>query len=279
MIEGVLPAPSMAFIRRPDNLGFAGGHNYLMQRAFSDGADWVTLVNPDIEIEPGALGRLWAVAEGWPRTLALHGVVLAAPTESERRVAGARLATLVDTSGIVWNRWGRHFDRDQGCPLFPVLKLGDRRAQGISGALMMLSVETHAMLLETSGYVFVPEFLAYREDAELGVRVSALGGECVVHAVGGFSHDRGARNGERTDELQRFLGVRNRLFMRSLLGRRRPGNRLVASVRDALVVVAALCWERSSWSAVVEAWRLRRTMRYRRELLSQRISRLLNVDS
>ena len=40
------------------NLGFAGGNNVGIRRALELGADWVLVLNNDVEVEPGFLAPL-----------------------------------------------------------------------------------------------------------------------------------------------------------------------------------------------------------------------------
>ena len=47
-------------IRNERNLGYAGGMNVGIQRALERGADFVLLLNNDVEVEPGAIGTLTA---------------------------------------------------------------------------------------------------------------------------------------------------------------------------------------------------------------------------
>src|SRR5579862_3495421 len=45
--------PEVELIRTGANLGFAGGNNVGIRRAFERGADWVLLLNQDAVAEPG----------------------------------------------------------------------------------------------------------------------------------------------------------------------------------------------------------------------------------
>ncbi|QBR93393.1 glycosyltransferase family 2 protein [Nocardioides euryhalodurans] len=240
-------------IVRADNLGFAGGHNYLADKAFAAGADWVTLLNPDLDMDPDALERYWASVEEHAEGFAIHGPHLVTRTDE---------GEVIDSAGIVWSRDARHFDADQGQP---AVQLPDwvHSADGVSGALLTLSRDTHAKLLDGGGEFLDELFLAYREDAELGRRIRVMGGSCLIHPTPGFRHRRGARNAERTSPLQRLLGVQNRFLMRARLGPERPGSAASALIRDLTVVTAVVVRERSSLPGLRRAWSVRRFERYK----------------
>lgn len=255
-------APSGTVCRvtvRPDNLGFAGGHNYLADQAFASGAHWVTLLNPDLELDPSAFARYWDSVERYADVFAVHGPQL---------VSGRGDAEVVDSAGIVWTRDGRHFDLSQGEPS-STLPDSVVAAEGVSGALLTLSRATHARLVADGGEFLDDLFLAYREDAELGRRVQVMGGQCLIHPSRDFRHERGARNAERTSRLQRALGVQNRFLLRWRLGTHRPGATVPALGRDLLVVGAVLVWETSSRSGLRRAWAVRRFERYKGRAFTQ----------
>ncbi len=54
------------FISNPVNLGFAGGHNLVIQYALQQEFDYVWLLNNDAIVEPDCLGKLLACAESNP---------------------------------------------------------------------------------------------------------------------------------------------------------------------------------------------------------------------
>ncbi|RKY20507.1 MAG: hypothetical protein DRQ55_07430 [Planctomycetota bacterium] len=69
--DGVLEAelahdPGLETLRLGSNLGYAGGNNRAMQRAFNElGADWVCLINSDLALPPATLSRLVQAAREW----------------------------------------------------------------------------------------------------------------------------------------------------------------------------------------------------------------------
>jgi GT2 family glycosyltransferase/glycosyltransferase involved in cell wall biosynthesis len=74
-----------------DNLGFAGGNNPALAQAFSAGADWAVLINPDTHVEPDFMARLKTMLE------AKSGIV-GLPLEEHGQVAyGGKLEWLAPT--------------------------------------------------------------------------------------------------------------------------------------------------------------------------------------
>lgn len=257
------PLTTCHVLARPDNLGFAGGHNYLAARAFGNGAGWVTLLNPDLELGENAFEHYWKSVEQYQHDFAIHGPQLVSGP-SDRRV--------IDSAGIVWTRDARHFDAAQGQE---VARLGDRvrDVEGVSGAVLTLSRASYARLVSDGGEFLDDMFLAFREDAELGVRVRAMGGRCLIHPSSRFRHERGARNAERTSALQRCLSVQNRFLLRSRLGAHRPGGKLLALARDLFVLLAVVWRERTSLPGLRRAWAVRRYERYKQRAVLPRSHR------
>src|SRR5512133_2293307 len=59
--------PWVTVIEAGSNLGFAGGNGLGVRRALEGGAEWVFLLNPDTDVDPGFLEEAIAVAEADPR--------------------------------------------------------------------------------------------------------------------------------------------------------------------------------------------------------------------
>ena len=71
--RGGLP---VIFIASDTNLGFSGGNNLAFSRAMDDGDQFVYLLNPDTEVEPGFLDDAIAAAERDPRIAIVQSLVL-----------------------------------------------------------------------------------------------------------------------------------------------------------------------------------------------------------
>lgn len=241
-------------VHRFDNLGFAAGHNFLLRRSFVGGAERCLLVNPDMKLSKQGLACLLAAGNGLQG--ALVGPSLAQLGAAEMNTDPER----TDSLGIAWNLQARHFDIAQGKPW--VAPTGaPKTVQGVTGACLLVSKDVFSTLVTVTGHFFDELFIAYREDAELGIRASRIGIKSVVVPVAGISHVRSQRGFKRTSPLVNLLGVRNRFLIKWTLGQYRPGSRLLSLLRDIVVVVATLVVERSSIPGLLEAWKVRRFAR------------------
>lgn len=242
---------------RYDNLGFATGHNLLIEDAFAEDAAGVLVLNPDVVFTARALAEFLAAVSQRAQP-ALFG-----PSMRRRNPdATPGSAREADSMGVRWTLTARHYDIGQGGPWATTPGAVDR-VQGITGACVLVTREAHAALTAGGGHVFDDLFLAYREDAELGVRADAIGVPSFIVHVDGFEHVRASRGFERGSALIDLLGVRNRFLIRWALGRRRPGNPVLGAARDLMVAVAACTVERSSTVGLREAFRIRRYVRAR----------------
>jgi GT2 family glycosyltransferase len=256
-LEGLLESNGLAararVSHRFDNLGFAGGHNRLLAEAFADGAGWCLVLNPDVLVAEGAITALLDSAIGVGE-VALFGPSLSAEREHSK---------VVDSLGIAWTAEGRHADRGQG-DAWAISPGRVTRQAGLTGACLLVSAAAFRRLAARSGHFFDDYFLAYREDAELGIRAAVLGVPSMLVEIDGFSHPRAVAGSRRGHGLADLLGVRNRFLLRWKLGGLRPGVRGLPTVRDVVVAIATLSIERGSLPGLTEAFRIRRAMIGRR---------------
>jgi GT2 family glycosyltransferase len=242
----------------PTNRGFAGGHNALLADAFAAGASSVVVLNPDVRLDPSAVGEL-AAFEPAGRDPWIAGPLLERADAQTLDGAG-----VVDTAGIRWTRTARHLDEMQGSPLAAA---PDHPVQvaGISGACLLVTRSAYDRLVSTTGEFFDEDFVAYREDAELGLRAIQVGVTCwLVPAARGL-HVRTLRGTTRGVSARiDSLGVRNRFLIAFKHGTRRPGGHGGALVRDGIVIAGVVLRERSSLRGLREAWALRHVMRAKR---------------
>jgi GT2 family glycosyltransferase len=239
---------------RHDNLGFASGHNRLLQDAFTAGADSALILNPDVSIEPNALSELEAMTrESGSRSL--YGPTLA------RRESRSGADEVFDSAGIGWSSTARHFDVRQGDRW--IIDPGKvEHVAGVTGACLFVPRDAYQLLLERTGQFFDDAFLAYREDAELGVRAGLVGVPSNLLHISGFSHVRSVRGYQRGSAGADLLGVKNRFLIRWKLGQFRPGSVVGGTVRDLAVVLAVFAQERSSLPGLRQAFAIRRYERY-----------------
>jgi GT2 family glycosyltransferase len=249
-----VPDIAPQFIHNAENLGFSAAHNRALEALFAEGCTTGVVLNPDVVLEPTCLERLEMAAAKTPA--ALFGPVL--ELADPQTLAPTRR---LDTAGVRWTWDGRHFDVGQGGPV-PTASRGVVRVDAISGACLFVPRLAHARVLEHTGEFFDDEFIAYREDAELGFRAGYAGVESFVVPEARALHVRRLRGTARgvDDHIDR-LGVRNRFLIAFKYGRHRPGRWPWPYVRDLVVVLGVVLRERSSWPGIVEAWQLRHAMR------------------
>jgi len=237
-----------------ENKGFASAHNVLLAAAFNDdGCDAVIVLNPDVRLHPGAIGRL---ADFLPdaATMATPLLELADP---ETLLPEGR----IDSAGIRWTRTARHLDALQGRPVDEA-PARPTRVEGISGACLAVTRAAYNSMVAASGEFFDAAFHAYREDAELALRADALHIDRWLVPDAHALHVRRLRGTERGGSAYiDYLGVRNRFLIAFKHGRRRPGSPVLALARDLVVAGGVLMRERSSLPALRDAWRLRSSMR------------------
>jgi GT2 family glycosyltransferase len=258
LVDRLLDAASLrescTVSRRFDNLGFASGHNKLLREAFEHGASATLVLNPDVQISPGALSRFALLARDHGQ-LALYGPALM--RTSDRADDHLEGPSVVDSLGIAWSTSGRHFDRAQG-NAWQIKDGSFNRVDGLTGACLYVSAAAYERLVTATGWFFDDLFLAYREDAELGIRAAAVGVGSWLVELDGFSHVRSVRGYQRGNPLTDLLGVRNRFILRWRLGSNRPGNAAISGLRDLVVIAASVTVERSSLPGLVSAFRIRR---------------------
>lgn len=180
--------PDVELIRAGANLGFGAGVNLGVERVRPEGA--ILLVNPDAELEPGAVGALVATLEAQPRAAAV-GPLVANPDgsvqPSKRRFPTWTQAAVHATVGVFWP--GNPATRAYVCADAPA----DRPSQvgWLSASVVLLSADA----FDSVGR-FDPRFFFYVEDLDLCRRFADAGWELwfeprarAVHAWGGSTSD------------------------------------------------------------------------------------------
>jgi GT2 family glycosyltransferase len=252
-------------IKRDRNTGFAAG----MNRAIASSTQpSVLLLNPDVRVEPGMIGRLHEVLDAAGPTTYAVGPKL-------RRARGNDLepTDVIDSTGIRMTRDGRHFDRGNGERDTAQF---DRSEEvfGLTGAAVLFrkaSLEGASV----DGEVFDEDFFAYREDADLAWRMRGFGFHALyVPTAVGYHLRRVIPDKRRSlpPEINRH-SVKNRFLLRIHHADRGwlLAFGLRSLVRDVIVIGACLTIERSSLPGLVWLGRhWRRHMRRRRQILATR---------
>jgi len=247
------------------NLGFAAGHNLLLEQAFSDGAGSVLVINPDLILHPEAVDRLLSTEHPALPNALVSGVLLLSG-----RIPRQGQPSVIDSRGTIWTATSRHLDENHGELLSNVRMTGTvRETAALTGALMLVSRPAYTTIRIGSGEFFDEDFFAYREDAELGLRAALLNVPSLVLDEPVGTHFRGSPGTARSNATANRFGVRNRFLIAFKYGfRGRPGRPFLSLGRDLVAIVACLTVERSSLGGLGEAWRLRHAMRLKRARLS-----------
>ena len=180
--------PQIDYLKLDANLGFGRANNQAMRRALDEGADFVALVNNDVEVAPGWLAGLLKAALEHPEMGLFTGTLL---FRGEERV---------NSTGLEIDRFGRARDRDFRVEL-PKLSRQDGPVAGVSGGAALL----RASMLRTVG-LFDPAYFAYYEDVDLSLRAAAAGFGCWYVREAIARHRFGASFGPGSPRQRYLLG-------------------------------------------------------------------------
>jgi GT2 family glycosyltransferase len=184
--------PDVQLLQLPHNLGYGRGNNEGLQLALDAGAEFVALINNDVEVQPGWLqGLLDAAAERTDAGLFTGTLIF-------------RHEDLVNSTGITIDPYGRARDRDFRTPVAE-LQRADGPVQGVSGGACLLR---SSMLREIG--LFDPEYFAYYEDVELSLRAAEKGWASYFVRKAVALHRFGATFGPGSPR-QRYLLARGHL--------------------------------------------------------------------
>jgi GT2 family glycosyltransferase len=187
----------VTLIEPGENLGYAAGNNLGMKKALTEGADWILLLNTDTEPAPDFLEKFWGAVEVNPG----YGAYMPLILYGDRATIWAAVGCL-DPIDM------RPYHDLQG---FPASYAPDTlRPVGfaVGCAFMMPS-----QIAEATGG-FSEEFFMYYEDADLSMRIKALGYETVYVPGAPLVHHAPRTLGEkfRSSKVLYYL-KRNRLKM------------------------------------------------------------------
>jgi GT2 family glycosyltransferase len=187
--------PDVELIVNEGNLGFAAGNNVGIDRALDGGADWVLVLNNDVEVEPGFVQPLLDEAARRPDAAALSPKILFAHPPDLIWFAGARY-----DPGRGYNGRQRGYrQRDDG--RWDDVWQTDR----VCGAAMLVPRAT----LERVG-AFDEELFAYYEDTEWSLRA---GGPFLVVPASRVHHRVSASTGGESSPSTLYYGTRNALVV------------------------------------------------------------------
>ncbi|MFH5884295.1 glycosyltransferase family 2 protein [Halalkalibaculum sp. DA3122] len=180
------------FFESDQNLGFAGGINYLVEAVDSANADYIFLLNNDATVYPRTLSRL----VGEQRETGYH---LIGPVNEGARSRSTRR----------WPYW-----------LFGIRIPGLYKAEqngwetcNIDGAGVLLTQQVVKRILEKRGKLLDDRYYLYTEDTELGLYARSLGYRSFITNLAHYFHTRGQYGTLERRSLTYYYTTRNRVFL------------------------------------------------------------------
>ena len=191
--------PTVRLIQLDRNYGFADGYNKALEHV---DAEYLLLLNSDVEVTERWLEPLLSFMEGNPNAVACQPKILAYDNKSHFEYAGAA-GGFIDRYGYPYCR-GRLFDSieedkgqyDDACRVF-----------WATGAAMMVRSDAFC---KAGG--FDGRFFAHMEEIDLCWRMLARGGEIYVVPQSMVYHVGGATL-KKSNPRKTFLNFRNNLLM------------------------------------------------------------------
>lgn len=181
--------PEVEHLVLAENLGFGKANNHAFRRALEAGADFVALINNDVEIAPDWLRRLLAAAREHPEAGLFTGTLLFRGEE------------VVNSTGLSIDAFGRARDRDFRLPLAGLAR-GDGPVAGVSAGAALYRART----LREVG-LFDPAYFAYYEDVDLSLRAARAGHLSWYVREARARHRFGASFGPGSPRQRYLLGV------------------------------------------------------------------------
>lgn len=192
------------------NLGFAGGNNTGIRRAFANGADFVFLLNSDARVTETTVEGLAAALVARPEAGAAGPAIL----------SGSASPRLESLGGTVDLRTGRirHQGFGRSWPI-PEAEQVPRTTDMINGCAFMVRLEA----VESIG-LMDERFFCYLEETDWCLRLAAAGWPVVLVPTESVRHAGGASLGGTSASLRVYFGIRNHLLLlRRNAGRGLPG--------------------------------------------------------
>jgi len=248
--------PEVELLALEANLGFAGGNNAGIRRALELGADYVLVLNNDVEVDPGFVTALLEESERRPGAGALSPKILYFDPPDLVWFAGASFDPRSGYNG----RQRGYRERDDG--RFDEVVETDR----VCGAAMLVA----RPVLESVG-VFDGELFAYSEDTDWSLRAHAAGYRHYVVPASKVWHKVSVSSGGESSPTTLYYGLRNTIAVserHAPLGPVGTWRRRVVLLAAHVVQALLSGHKREGLLAVAQGWRDLRAGR-----LGQRSSR------
>ena len=181
--------PSVEAIRSPTNLGFASANNLAVAR--NADSEWIALLNPDAEPEPGWLEALLAAASRHTDCGSFAS-----------RTLDAAFPSMLDGAGDAYHASGRYWRIGVGCPAAGSYLEG----REVFSACAAAALYSRAAWDAVGG--FDEDYFCYGEDVDLGFRMRLAGFACRYVPEAVALHAGSALTGKRSD-FATYYGQRN----------------------------------------------------------------------
>jgi GT2 family glycosyltransferase len=192
--------PDLCFLENETNEGFALGSSMGAERALEAGCEAVFFVNNDVTLLSGCIEPLISVLNEEPRVGLVGPRVLYQRERSKVWSAGGRVAWRSNVLTLLG-----HGQNDS-----PEWEL-EREVDFVCGCALLVRRE---VMEEVGG--FQPEWFAYFEDADLGVRARREGWSSRVVGRAACLHDASASTGGgRSPRRKYMMGVNSVWFLRA----------------------------------------------------------------
>jgi len=187
--------PGVTLLENRTNVGFAAGNNRGMAYAMEQGAEFIALLNNDMEVDPD-----WITA-----------LVDAAGENASVGACASKLLyfhnrDIVQGIGVCLNRIALTWDYLNGRVDTPELAVAPEVIAACGGAFFVRT----AALRETG--LFDPAYFAYLEDVDLSLRIRARGYRIITVPASRAYHKVSATAGENSP-LKNYFTLRNRVML------------------------------------------------------------------
>lgn len=245
--------------RNAANVGFAAAHNQAIDATSSQ---YVLALNPDVLLQPGFIARMAEALDAHPEAGSAAGQLLRVDRLGDP-------PQVIDSTGLIMSRSRRQRLRDEG------LSPGQARQDitPIFGPDGAAAFYRRAMLddIRVDGEVFDRDFFMHKEDIDVCWRAQ-LRGWASIYVPGAVAHHvRSFRPGQRgrVSAEMRFYGVRNRylLMMKNEIAAHFWRDLPSILAYDLAILAYMLLFEQRSLAALNSAWKLRRRMAEKRQLI------------
>jgi len=177
------------------NLGYTGGINAGFRYATERPADYLLVLNPDTEVDPGFLAPLVEAMEADPRAAIAGGTIYAFHDRTRIWYAGGRL--------VPWRGLAVHLHEDERRP--PSALGEPRPVSFVTGCMALHRVSLLPEIGEQD-----ERFFLYLDDIELSARVARRGYRLLYVPRSVIYH---RILGGRESRLKLYYSVRNRLLL------------------------------------------------------------------